>query len=134
MLRGAVPRHLTAPSGRRQAAVLRGAVPRRLTAPCGRRQGWGARAQGSDREVYIPMKEFALLSDRSLRPQVRGAPAQGSDWEGSAPQPDALPVSAAGKGQYYEAQCTDIDPVNKLLKCRYPQPFRRAPQRGGEGL
>lgn len=30
----------------------------------------------------------------------------------------------AAKGKYYEAQCIDVDPVKKVVKCQYSKPFK----------
>lgn len=31
-----------------------------------------------------------------------------------------------GKGKFYEAICTEVDPVRKVVKCSYPKPFKNA--------
>lgn len=35
-----------------------------------------------------------------------------------------MSVCPTAKGKYYEAQCIDVDPVKKVVKCQYSKPFK----------
>lgn len=37
---------------------------------------------------------------------------------------DAPTRVRTAKGKYYEAQCIDVDPVRKVVKCQYSKPFK----------